>query len=59
MNKTPRNIRAAALRRLDIQQLASEYRVVNGINIDQPLPHGTVRKTMIPEILKKEFGEAG
>ena len=59
MNKTPRSIRAAALRRLDIQDLASEYRLVHGIRIEKQLPCGTVRATMIPAILQKDFGEKG
>lgn len=52
-----RDIRAEALRKMEIDDLATEYRIALCVPLNQPLPPEANRETMIPEILEREFGD--
>lgn len=55
-HRSPREARAAHLRRLEIEDLVAEYRMVLQQFDAGPLPPHIVREVMMRSILDKEFG---
>lgn len=57
LDKTAREVRAAQLRRLEIDTLLAEYRRVYALGEGERPIHSAIREVLMRAILDREFGD--